>query len=458
MQNPPAKKPAAANPSQSAARKRLDDILRTLYGFYHTEIGMDLTRLPRLLHKMGNPHLRLPPVVHVAGTNGKGSTIATLRALLETSGHTVHVATSPHLVRANERIRLAGDLITDEALADLLEETLAINGGEPITFFEIFLAATYLAFARVPADFTLLETGLGGRLDATNVVPNPVCTIITTISKDHSEFLGDSLQQISAEKAGIMKAGVPCIIGKQTDEAIDAGVDAVFHTASTALSPAATLVRYGAQWSIAPDSNHMIFRQEDIMLRLPRPALRGIHQIYNAGAAIAAFRVIAPARFDAEKISTALTRIEWPGRLQTLTRTAFNTLIPDDWHLVIDGGHNDSAGRALADEAQQWAENDPLPLHLVVGMVRRKNPVEFLAPLVPHAASLTLVPIPGEASAFTPDDLKDRIKDCGFTAVSTASSVEEALAALPAGGPKARVLITGSLYLMGSVLGNAGQE
>ncbi len=455
MQNPPAKKPAAVNPETTAAKKRLEALLQTLYGFYHTEIGMDLTRLPRLLHKMGNPHLKLPPVVHVAGTNGKGSTIATLRALLETSGRTVHVATSPHLVRANERIRLAGALISDAALADLLQETLAINDGEPITFFEIFMAATFLIFSRVPADFTLLETGLGGRLDATNLVPDPVCTVITTISKDHSEFLGDSLQQIAGEKAGIMKAGVPCVIGRQTQDGIDAGVHKVFQSMSTALSPAAPLLRYGAEWSSAPESGRMLFRFGDAEIRLPAPGLQGTHQFYNAGAALAAFRVIAPDCTDADFLSTALGRVEWDGRLQTLTQTSLNALVPADWDIVIDGGHNDSAGEALAQQAREWQDKDGRPLHLIVGMVRRKNPVEFLAPLAPYAATLTAVPIEGEASAFAPDDLKDRVKDLTFPALSAAGSVADALRALPRDGRPARVLITGSLYLVGSILAAA---
>lgn len=439
-----------------AQQKDLQQLLQYLYTLHKTEIDLSLDRLPRLLHKMGDPHLKLPPVVHVAGTNGKGSTVATLRALLEETGHTVHVATSPHLVRPNERIRVAGTLIADDALYDVLQETVSINGGEPITFFEIFMAATYLAFSRVKADFTLLETGLGGRLDATNVVPNPVCTIITTISKDHSEFLGESLQQIAGEKAGIMKPGVPCIIGKQTDDANAADIDKVFQDFSTALSPAAPLVRFGAEWSSAPQSDRMQFRFGDDVITLPRPVLQGEHQIYNAGAAIAACRVIAPGRIDAAKISTALAKIEWPGRLQILQQTKLNTLLPHDWELIIDGGHNDSAGAALALQAAGWAKDDPRPLHLIVGMVRRKNPAEFLAPLVPHAATVTAVPIPGEPSAFTEGDLKDRIAALNVAALSAAPSVGDALKALPTNGPAARVLITGSLYLIGTVLAHNG--
>lgn len=451
MQNPPVKKPAA-DPDDTATHERLERLLQTLYGFYHTEIGMDLTRLPRLLAKMGNPHLKLPPVVHVAGTNGKGSTLATLRALLETAGFTVHVATSPHLVRANERIRLAGNLITDKALADLLEETIAINDGAPITFFEIFMAATFLVFSRVPADFTLLETGLGGRLDATNLVPDPVCTIITMISKDHSEFLGETLQQIAGEKAGIMKPGVPCVIGKQTDDAIAAGVLEVFKNHSKDLSPEAPLHIFGAQWSSAPESDRFRFIEESDSILLPAPSLLGTHQIWNAGAALEAFRIIAPGHFDARILSTAMGRIEWPGRLQTLKNKAFTNLAPDTWEIMIDGGHNDSAGAALAVQADQWRKSDARPLHLIVGMVRRKNPAEFLTPLVPFAASLQVTGIPGEASAFTADELYERAAPLGFETLSRAPTVKDAIAAIPKDGPPARILITGSLYLLGTVL------
>jgi dihydrofolate synthase/folylpolyglutamate synthase len=457
MPKHPAKSPATAPDTASAAatRARLDALLQTLYGYYHTVIGLDLTRLPRLLHTLGDPHLRLPPVVHVAGTNGKGSTVATLRALLEASGARVHVATSPHLVRPNERIRLAGNLISDDDLLAVLEEVVAVNDGAPITFFEIFMAATFLAFSRVPADYTLLETGLGGRLDATNVVPHPVCTIITTISHDHGEFLGDTLPKIAAEKAGIMKPGVPCIIGKQTREALDAGVMKVFQTFSQGLSPAAPLLINGSDWSSAPESGQMQFGFGDASYLLPVPNLLGPHQIANAGAALAALRVIAPERFDADILSTGLQQIDWPGRLQTLENRQLQGLVPAGWEILIDGGHNDSAGVVLAEQAQLWAKEDPRPLHLIVGMVTRKTPAEFLGPLAPHAASLTCIAIPGdskEAASYTPDELAERAAPMGFARVTTAPSIADALAALPKDGPPARVLITGSLYLIGHIL------
>lgn len=444
-------------PDDTAAR--LDSLLQTLYGYYHTVIGLDLTRLPNLLHKLGDPHLHLPPVVHIAGTNGKGSTLASLRALLEASGARVHVATSPHLVRPNERIRLAGNLISDADLLAVLEEVVAANDGAPITFFEIFMAATFLIFSRVPADYTLLETGLGGRLDATNVVPNPVCTIITTISMDHSEFLGDTLTAIAAEKAGIMKPGVPCIIGKQTEEAIDAGVIKVFQTLSQGLSPVAPLLINGSDWSSAPESGQMRVRFHEDSYLLPRPSLLGSHQIANAGAAIAALRVIAPQRFDAKIISTGLQQIDWPGRLQTLENQGLQSLVPEGWQIMIDGGHNDSAGAVLAHQAQEWLTTDPRPLHLIVGMVKRKNPAEFLAPLAPYTASLTCVAIPGDSAdsaSHSAEELAERAAPLGFARVTTAPSVADALAALRANAandaPPARVLITGSLYLVGHIL------
>ena len=266
-----------------ALEKRLDDILTLLYSFYDQEIDMSLERVERFLAQLDNPHLKLPPVIHVAGTNGKGSTIACLRALLEGSGKCVHVMTSPHLVHPTERIRLAGDLISTQDLIDVLEECLAVNRREPITFFEILTAASFLAMSRTPADYVLLETGMGGRLDATNVVPDPICTIITTISKDHEKFLGDTVQQIAFEKAGIMKAGVPCVIGMQTyTDVFD-----VFHKKSTSLTPEAKLHQFGAHWNIEVVQGRMKFTWQDDSIAISHLNLIGPHQIYNMGAAIA---------------------------------------------------------------------------------------------------------------------------------------------------------------------------
>lgn len=438
---------------------RLKDILALLYSFYAQEIDMSLERVERFLAQLGNPHLKLPPVIHVAGTNGKGSTIATLRSLLEASGKTAHVFTSPHLVHPSERIRLAGELITTPHLVQLLEECLAVNRDEPITFFEIFTAAAFLAMARTPADYVLLETGMGGRLDATNVVPNPICTIITTISRDHEKFLGNTLAQIAREKAGIMKAGVPCVIGYQTAEAIAGGVEQVFHEVSTGLSPVSPLLQFGSEWQSEAVSGRLKFtwQGESIMTRLPN--LIGTHQIYNVGAALAAYRVIIGDAFDPSILSTnegdnapvnPLGIIDWPGRLQKLETGVFAQVLKPDQELWIDGGHNDSAGVFLAEQAAAWKAQDGKPLHLIVAMVNRKNPKDFLTPLTRYAQTLTLTEIAGEENSYSAEQLHDLCADIGFEEVRCQKDMQKAVQAIKA--PNARILITGSLYLMGQVL------
>lgn len=404
---------------------------------------------------MGNPHLKLPPVIHVAGTNGKGSTIAILRSLLEASGKVCHVMTSPHLVHPTERLRLAGKLISTEALIEVLDECLAVNRQEPITFFEMFCAASFLAMSRTAADYVLLETGMGGRLDATNVIPNPICTIITTISKDHEKFLGQTLQEIAFEKAGIMKCDVPCIIGYQTLQAIDAGVIDVFHEVSSSLSPVAKLYRYDKNWDIHIEDDLVHFSWQDESVVTSHPNLCGLHQIYNAGAALAAYRVIENKPLDSEFLSpqnpkNPLLIVYWPGRMQRLKHEPVCDFLTQDQELWIDGGHNDSAGMFLAKQAKLWQEQDAKPLHLIVAMVDRKNPVTFLTLLLPYAQSLTVTSIEGEASSFDSEKLYDLIKPLGFKNLSVAKTPEEAIQNI--GDPNARILMTGSLYFLGTIL------
>lgn len=438
-----------------ALEQRLSDILTLLYSFYEEEIDMSLERVERFLVQLDSPHLKLPPVIHVAGTNGKGSTIAALRSLLEASGKRVHVMTSPHLVHPTERIRLAGELISTQKLVDVLEECLAVNRSEPITFFEILTAASFLAMARTPADYVLLETGMGGRLDATNVIPNPLCTIITTISKDHEKFLGDSLDKIAAEKAGIIKAGVPCIIGYQTDKAITAGIEKVFHDISTHLFPEAPLVRYGSEWRSDAKSGQLIFTWKNNSLTLPLPNLLGPHQIYNVGAALAAYRVIMGDAFDAQILSTVsktnpLLTIHWPGRLQKLHTNSYVQSLEQGQELWIDGGHNDSAGQFLAEQARLWEQEDGKPLHLIVAMVNRKNPDEFLNPLRPHVESLTCTEIQGEVSTYTAEELYNLCKPLNFKQIHQTTDIANAIKQIK--DPNARILITGSLYFLGTIL------
>ncbi len=444
---------SGASPDR-AIETELEALLQRLYSFHSEKIDLKLDRTFRFLERLGNPHLRLPKVVHVAGTNGKGSTVATLRALLEASGHTVHCYTSPHLVHITERITLAGKPINSEALLHLLNECIEINQDEPITFFELFTCAAFLGFSRVPADFLLLETGMGGRLDTTNVIPDPVATIITTISYDHMAFLGNTLADIAKEKAGIMKPGVPCIIGHQTMRAMEEGVLEVLQNISQGLSPAAPLVRYGAEWSSAPESDQMLFRYGNDSILLPKPSLSGNHQIWNAGAALAAFKIIAPEHFNADILSTGLAKTCWPGRLQTLENHPYNEITPASWEIIIDGGHNDTGGEILADQMAMWAAQDDRPLHLVVAMVDRKDAGAFLKPLQPYADYITLTHIDHEEQFYAPETLTNIAKGIGFSNISTSKSPENALKEFANNieSPAGRVLITGSLYLMGNIL------
>lgn len=416
---------------------------------------MSLDRVEHFLHQLGDPHLKLPPVIHVAGTNGKGSTIAILRSLLEASGKSCHVMTSPHLVHPTERLRLAGELISTKDLIAILEECLAINRTEPITFFEMFCAASFLAMSRIPADYVLLETGMGGRLDATNVVPDPICTIITTISKDHEDFLGHTLSEIAYEKAGIIKCNVPCIIGHQTHQAIDAGVINVFHEVSSSLSPVAKLYRYSENWDIRIQDDLVHFSWQDESVVTSHPNLLGPHQIYNAGAALAAFRIITNKPLSSKFLSpqnpkNPLLTIQWSGRLQRLIHEPICAQVQQKQELWVDGGHNDSAGMVLAEQAKIWQEQDAKPLHLIVAMVNRKNPKEFLEPLIPYVKNLTVMSIKGENSSFDSEKLYDLVKPLGFQNISMAKTPEEALQNID--DPNARILITGSLYFLGTIL------
>jgi dihydrofolate synthase/folylpolyglutamate synthase len=379
----------------------------------------------------------------VAGTNGKGSAIATLRACLEAGGYRVHAYTSPHLVRFHERIRLCGSLIEEDALIGLLEECERANGEAPITFFEITTAAALLAFARTPADFVLLETGLGGRLDATNVIRRPAATAITPISLDHQAFLGDTLGQIAGEKAGIIKPGAPAIIGPQPKEA-----EAVIERRAGELG--APLFRWEREWHCAASGKGMRFSGARWHLDLPLPSLAGAHQIANTGTAIACLeqlREFSPV--PPEAIARGLREIEWPARLQRLTRGPLVEMAPPGWELWLDGGHNPGAGAVLADVVAGWRDR---PLYLVVGMLNTKDAAGFLAPLAPHAKGLAGVTIPGEQNPLPAEAIAAAAHTVGVPA-TTAPSVAEALHEFSSQvSNPARVLICGSLHFAGTVL------
>ncbi|MDO9708934.1 bifunctional folylpolyglutamate synthase/dihydrofolate synthase [Paracraurococcus lichenis] len=416
---------------------RSEAIIDRLHALHPKLIDLSLGRLQRLLALLGHPERRLPPVIHVAGTNGKGSTCAFLRAIAEAAGQRAHVYTSPHLVRFHERIRLAGTLVSEEALAAALEEVEAVNAGAPITVFEVITAVALLLFSRVPADVLILEVGLGGRFDATNVVERPVATAITSISMDHMEFLGDSLEKIAFEKAGILKPGIACATGAQDPRAL--GV-----IADCAAAVGAPLRARGRDWQVAERPGGMLYADARGTLDLPPPGLLGAHQADNAGIAIAALRAWNPPWLTEAAIAAGLAAAEWPARLQRL-RGRLAAMLPAGWELWLDGGHNAGGGAALAEQLARWRDR---PLHIVVGMKGGKAVTEFLRPLVPHAATLWAVAEPGQHLA-TP---VERIVEASGGLARPGPTVAGALAAIPREGPPARVLVCGSLYLAGEVL------
>jgi len=400
-------------------------------------IDLTLDRVWRLLEAVGNPQDRLPPVIHVAGTNGKGSTQAMIRAGLEAEGKRVHAYTSPHLARFHERIRLAGELISEPALAEVLERCYLANGTDPITYFEITTVAAFMAFTETPADFTLLEVGLGGRLDATNVVAQPALTILTPIDLDHQQYLGDTLAKIATEKAGILKRGMPCIVGPQHDESLEV-IEAI------AARLGAPLLAHGQHWHVGTERGRMIYQDERGLLDLPLPSLAGPHQIQNAGAAIAALRALG---FGEAACEAAITKPYWPARMQHMT-TGRLVDMAKPAELWLDGGHNPHAGRALAETLRAQPDR---PTHLICGMLNTKDIGGYLRPLATIADGLTAVSIPGEANTLPAEVTADEARKVGLVA-TTAPSVEVAINEVTKTHPNARILICGSLYLAGHVL------
>ena len=415
-----------------------DDVLARMMALHPKIIDLTLDRMWRLLDALGNPQNNLPPVIHIAGTNGKGSTQAMIRAGLESAGHRVHAYTSPHLARFHERIRVAGDLITEADLTAVLDECYAANNGGNITYFEITTCAALLAFSRTPADYTLLEVGLGGRLDATNVIDTPALTVITPVSIDHQQYLGDTLGQIAGEKAGIIKRRVPCVVGPQQDEAMDViEAEATRHHVP--------LLAYGQQWH---EAGRMVYQDEKGLLDLPRPNLLGAHQINNAGAALAALRLLGIADDHCE---VAVTRAQWPARMQRL-KTGPLVEAAENAELWLDGGHNPAAGEAIADVLASMPKR---ATYLICGMLNTKDIAGYLRPLAMQAEKLVAVSIPGEAATLPAHDTAQAARAVGMTA-DEAPSVHQALVDILANDPAARVLICGSLYLAGSVLRENG--
>ncbi|HHI70795.1 MAG TPA: bifunctional folylpolyglutamate synthase/dihydrofolate synthase [Rhodobacteraceae bacterium] len=404
-------------------------------------IDLTFDRIDPLLATLGHPERKLPPVIHIAGTNGKGSTQAMIHAGLEGAGKSVHAYISPHLARFHERITLAGEHISEPALTDLLDRCYRANNGDTITYFEITTAAALLGFAETPADYTLLEVGLGGKMDATNVVDKPALTVITPVSIDHTQFLGNTLTEIAGEKAGIIKRGVPCIVGPQPDEALEV-------IEATANRLGAPLMVYGQHWHVWEERHRLIYQDETGLLDLPLPALIGAHQIQNAGIAIAALRRLG---FDETACEAAVTNAKWPARLQ---RLKLGPLVKaaKSAELWLDGGHNPAAGHALSEALTRLPTR---PLHLICGMLKTKDITGYLRPLAQHAKSLHAVSIPGEAATLPAAETAKAAKQVGME-THIADNVQSAIADIIQTDPPARILICGSLYLAGVVLRENG--
>jgi len=382
-------------------------------------------------------------VIHVAGTNGKGSTIAFLRSCLEAGGYRVHAYTSPHLVRFHERIRLAGKLIAEDRLADILAECERANEGRKITFFEITTAAALLAFARQPADIVLLEVGLGGRFDATNVIPRPAVTIVTPVSLDHQHFLGYTIAAIAFEKAGILKPGVKAVVASQPN---DAG--AVIEARAQELG--APLFCQDREWDISRDKDGGLVYRGKNALTLPPPGLLGEHQYGNAGTALAALECLEGFKLGPDALARGMIAVEWPARLQRLTRGPLIEAMPKSGELWLDGAHNLAGGEALARFVSTWKDK---PASLVFGMLKTHDARAFLKPLAPYVKELAAVTIPREANSLSADEAAEAARATGIKAVA-ARSLEDAVKAVAHDGE--RVLICGSLYLAGRVLEENG--
>jgi dihydrofolate synthase/folylpolyglutamate synthase len=445
----------------------VDSILARLLALHPKRIDLSLDRIERLLAALDHPERKLPPVIHIAGTNGKGSTTAFLRAILEAAGLRVHVYTSPHLVNFNERFRLGqsksdisdldqskilgdGRLVTDEELSAALEECESANGGAPITVFEMTTAAGFLLFARNPADVLLMEVGLGGRLDATNVIDTPLASIITPVSIDHTEFLGDTIEKIAFEKAGIIKAGAPVIVAAQQRDAL-----AVIERQAARLKAPIRIA--GENWTATEERGRLVYQDDNGLLDLPAPKLYGRHQFENAGLAIAALRAISQFKIPPAAYEAGTIKADWPARLQRLSAGRLVDLAPPGSELWLDGGHNPDGGRAVAAALADIEERVSRPLVLIVGMLSTKDFSGFLNNFAGLARRLIAVPVPGAEKGLPAETVAEAARALDIPAASR-GNLDEALDAVRKLDldPPPRILITGSLYLAGDVLRENG--
>jgi dihydrofolate synthase/folylpolyglutamate synthase len=424
----------------------VDAIVARLNALHPKRIDLSLDRVQRLLAALGSPEKKLPPVIHVAGTNGKGSTIAFMRAILEAASQRAHVYTSPHLVHFNERFRLAGELVSDAELVAALEECERANAGAPITVFEITTAVGLLLFARHPADVLLMEVGLGGRLDATNVVDQPLATIVTPISIDHTDFLGDTIEKIAAEKAGIFKRGVQVLVAAQSRDVL-----AVLERQAARLK--APMKIAGEDWTATEERGRLVYQDEAGLLDLPAPKLYGRHQFENAGLAIAALRALTQFKISPAAYEAGMIKADWPARLQRLGHGRLIELIPAGSELWLDGGHNPDGGRTIAAALADLEERVSRPLVLIVGMLASKDCAGFLSNFTGLARRLIAVPVPGAEKSLSAETVADAARAIDLPATGR-DNIDQALDAVRKLDldPPPRILITGSLYLAGEIL------
>ena len=438
--NAPAAKPASP----------LGEVIARLSALHPVKIDLSLDRMHRLLARLDHPERRLPPVIHVAGTNGKGSTIAYLRATLEAAGYRVHTFTSPYLVRINECFRLGraggGVLVSDDELKAALERCEAANAGAPLTVFEGKTAAAFCLFAENPADVVLLEVGLGGRLDSTNVIDKPLASVITPIGMDHMEFLGTTLASIAGEKAGIIKRGAPVVCAEQADEAM-----AVIETKASRMR--APLFAANQQWHAGVERGRLVYQDDRGLMDLAAPKLFGRHQFDNAGLAIATLRATDTFRISHAAFEAGIIGAEWPARMQRLSSGRLIEQGPAGSEIWLDGGHNAEGGRVAAAALGDLEERVPRQLVIIAGMMDNKDANGFLANFAGQTRHIIAVPIPDMDNAMPPDRLADAARQLSMR-VEIADGVEAALQSLAklAYETPPRILITGSLYLAGHVL------
>ncbi len=434
--NAPAPKPSAP----------LGEVIARLSALHPVKIDLSLDRMHRVLERLGHPERKLPPVIHVAGTNGKGSTIAYLRAMLEAANLRVHTFTSPYLVRVNECFRLGGVLVGDDELCAALERCEQVNAGGPLTVFESKTAAAFCLFSDNPADVVLLEVGLGGRLDSTNVIEKPLASVITPVSMDHTEFLGNTLASIAGEKAGIVKRGVPVVCAEQADEAM-----AVIEAQAQRMH--APLFAAGQQWHVSIERGRLVYQDDRGLMDLAAPKLFGRHQFDNAGLAIATLRATDAFRISHAAFEAGILGAEWPARMQRLSSGRLIELAPAGSEVWLDGGHNAEGGRVAAAALGDLEERVPRQLVIIAGMMGNKDARAFLANFAGQTRHIIAVAIPDTDNAMPPDRLADAARQLGMR-VEIADGVEAALRSLAnlAYEKPPRILITGSLYLAGHVL------